>query len=234
MTPVEHLSQVRQGLGRGSYVRSVNFHNTPAYRTVTYRRQLAWYARHFTGVNDQELTAFLTTGRWQKCKPGLILAFYNGYRNNFDVMKPLLDHYGFTGWFFVPTDFVNAAPKDQRAFAAGHNMRVMPEEHSGDRLALSWDELRVLDCAHVVASHTKTHTKISHENVDALREELIGPQLEFAKQLGHHVRALAWLWGSPFGVFPVADKLVLEAHYSLLFSNYKIQRVQAQDGLDPK
>lgn len=220
------LSSLRHGLTQGAYVRSVNYHSTPATHKDQYEQQLELYANHFTGVGESDLATFLTTKEWSKDKPGLIFAFYNGYRNNYDVMKPLLEHYGFTGWFFIPTEFVSTVSSEQRAFAAEHNIRIAPHEYPDERVAIDWTEVRTLDSEHVVASHTKTHTQVSLHDRGELFREIVGAQHDFTRQLGHPVKAFAWLWGGEFGMNPKADNLVLEAGYSFLFSNYKIQRVQ--------
>ena len=219
------LAALHSALAQGGYIRSVNYHSTPARCADAYERELEAYARQFAGVSEGELEAFLRTGHWPKSKPGLILACYNGYRNNYDVMRPLLERYGFTGWFFVPTEFVNTAPAQQSAFAAAHAIRLTADEYPDGRVALDWDELRSLDAKHVIASHTKTHSRAALDDPSALEREIVGPQRDFCAQLGHPVRSFTWLWGSPFGLNEAADAFVLEAGYVSLFSNRAIQRL---------
>jgi peptidoglycan/xylan/chitin deacetylase (PgdA/CDA1 family) len=218
------FTSLKQGLSAGQYIRTVNFHNTPAHRTEQYEQQLEHYARHFSSVTEDDLETVLTTGQWCKAKPGLILAFYNGYRNNFDVMKPLLEHYEFVGWFFTPSEFVGTPPPLQKAFALEHTMRVVDEYEDG-RVALSWDEVRELEKQHVVASHTKTHSRITLDVARDLEREIVGSQQDFVRELGHPVKAFAWLLGSEYGVHKAADKYLHKAGYRYLFSNFKIQKL---------
>ena len=218
------FTSLKKGLGIGQYIRSINFHNTPAYRAEEYKRQLEFCQHYFSSVSEEDLESFLTTGQWHKDKPGLIPAFYNGYRNNFDVMKPLLERYGFVGWFFVPSEFVSTPPQLQRTVALEHTMRVL-DEYEDERVALSWDEVRELDKHHVVASHTKTHSKISLELAEDLEREIVASQHDFVKELGHAVKSFAWLFGSEYGVHKEADKYLHEAGYRYLFSNFKIQKL---------
>jgi peptidoglycan/xylan/chitin deacetylase (PgdA/CDA1 family) len=218
------FTSLRQGLSAGQYIRTVNFHNTPAYRVNEYERQLEHYARHFSSVTEDDLETVLTTGQWHKAKPGLILAFYNGYRNNVDVMKPLLERYGFVGWFFIPSEFVSTPPRLQKAFALEHTMRVL-DEYEDARVALSWDEVRELDKQHVIASHTKTHSRITFDATQDLEREIVGSQRDFERELGHFVKSFAWLFGSEYGVHEEADKYLHEAGYHYLFSNFKIQKL---------
>jgi peptidoglycan/xylan/chitin deacetylase (PgdA/CDA1 family) len=218
------FASLKRGLSVGQYIRTVNFHNTPAYRAKEYKQQLEHYARHFSSVTEADLELFLTTGQWHKTKPGLILVFYNGYRNNFEVMKPLLEHYGFVGWFFVASEFVNTPSHLQKRFALEHSIRVA-DDYEDARVALSWDEVRELDKSHVVASHTRTHSRIGLDSVADLEREIVGSQRDFERELGHSVKAFAWLFGSEYGVHAEADKFLHVASYRYLFSNFKIQKL---------
>ena len=58
------------------------------------------------------------------------------------------------------------------------------------------------------------------------REEVVGSQNEFKKQLGHPVRSFVSLFGPAYGENEVTDKLVDEAGYDFVFSNFKIQRIR--------
>jgi peptidoglycan/xylan/chitin deacetylase (PgdA/CDA1 family) len=207
----------------GAPLRVVNFHATPARRAAEYDRQLGELAERFSPCGEAELLRFLDTGAWPG-RPGVVLALYNGYRDNWDVMRPLLDRHGLVGWFFAVSGWTSCEPEGQETFARRHGIGLIEGEYPDGRHALSWDELRALDHAgHVVASHTRTHSRVT--DVGRLREEIVGSQEDFAQRLGHPVRALAWLGGAPLGERPEADGLVREAGYGLLFSNLKVQRL---------
>ncbi len=206
-------------------IRTVNFHNTPRARTAEYERQLGQYSRSFSAVSENDLDEYLKTGRWHKAKPGLIVAFYNGYRNNYDVGLPLLERYGFIGWFFVATGFVDTPPTEQLAFAAGHTLATVKDEYADGRYALSWNELRELDRKHVVASHTRNHAKLAEKDPKALNSEIVGPQHDFETHLRHRVRSFASLSGAPYGEQKDADTLIEAARYQFVFSNFTIQRL---------
>lgn len=214
----------------GAYplVRTVNFHNTSRARAAKYERELAHYSQAFSSVNEDELDEFAATGLWRKPKPGLVIAVYEGYRNGYDVLAPLLERYGFIGWFFVVTGFVNAAVEDQLSFTEGHRIRMQTREYQDGRYALTWDELRRLDGRHVIASHTRSHFQLSTLDPATLQWEIVGAQEDFQKHLGHKVRAFSSLKGPAYGENPPADRLVLEAGYNFVFSNLRIQRVSAR------
>jgi peptidoglycan/xylan/chitin deacetylase (PgdA/CDA1 family) len=214
---------VVRAFAEGAPLRVVNFHATPARRAADYDWQLAELAERFAPCGEEDLLDFLRTSAWPG-RPGVVVALYNGYRDNFDVMRPLLERHGLVGWFFAVTGWTDCDPGGQAAFAQAHGIGLVEGDCPGGRLALSWQELRALDRAgHVVASHTRSHSRVS--DLDAIEEEIVGSQEDFARGLGHPVRAFAWLMGAPFGENPLADAAVKRAGYELLFSNLRVQRL---------
>ncbi|MBC7477485.1 MAG: polysaccharide deacetylase family protein [Pseudorhodobacter sp.] len=200
-------------------LRVVNYHLTPATHAATYDREFAALAARYAPVTEDTLAAYLTTRHWPHPRPGVIPVFYNGYRNNYDVALPLLNKHHLTGWFMAVPGFTDAT--DQPAFAAAHNLSITDEYTT--RHALSWDELRHLDQTHVVASHTRTHSKPDAAN---LSDEIEGAQADFQQKLGHRVRSFAWLLGGRYGEHPAADAAVDRAGYEFLFSNLSVQRLK--------
>lgn len=208
-------------------IRAVNFHNTPARRRAEFQRQLAHCARHFAPVEEDDLDRYLASGRWHKDRPGVILAFYEGYRNGYDVIRPLLEQHGLTGWFFVITGFVDAPVADQRDYALAHGIEMETREYDDGRYALSWEEIRELDQRHVIASHARSHRPIAEMSADDRRAEIEGSQDRFRSELSHPVRTFV-SWGGPaYGEHAPTDALVDAAGYRFQFSNFRIQRLAA-------
>lgn len=203
----------------------VNYHLTPAARAEVFDREFAALAARYAPVREDDLAEYLATGRWPMGRDGVIPVFYNGYRNNFDVARPLLDKHGLTGWFMAVTGFTDCPVAGQRDFAAAHRLAVTGEYPDG-RHALSWDEIRALDKGHVVASHTRNHTRVGLDDPVAVDSEIVGAQQDFRRELGHPVRAFAWLFGGKYGENPVADGAVDRAGYEFLFSNFAVQRLR--------
>ena len=211
-------------------VRAMNFHNTPARRLDAFDRQLAHCARHFASVDEDDLDRYLASGRWRKDKPGLVLAFYEGYRNGYDVIQPLLERHGLTGWFFVITGFVDAPVADQLDYALAHGIEMETREYDDGRYALSWEEIRELDQRHVIASHARSHRPIAEMSADDMRVEIVGSQDRFRSELGHPVRTFV-SWGGPaYGEHAPTDALVDAAGYRFQVSNYRVQRLTSTAG----
>lgn len=217
---------LQQGFLRGSFVKTLNFHNTPHASAEHYERQFAFYRQHFSGVSEADLDAFFATGRWHKPKPGLIPAFFDGYRNNYEVGAKLAEAYGFTGWFFLPSAFMGTPVEAQLAFTERYLINVVHEYEDG-RVAMSWDEVRDLARrGHVVASHTQTHSLLTQASPDELlQREIIESKAQLERETGRDVAAFAWLYGSEYGVDPRADDYLRRAGYRYLFSNFKLQKL---------
>lgn len=207
-------------------VRAVNFHNTPARRRPELDRQLAHCARYFSPVTEDDLESYLASGRWHKNRPGIILAFYEGYRNGYDVVRPLLEKHGMTGWFFVITGFVDCPVDEQLGYALAHGIEMETREYDDGRYAMSWEEIRKLDGRHVIASHARSHRPIADMEASEQHAEVTGSQDRFVAELGRPVRSFVSWGGPPYGEEPAVDRLVDDAGYQFQFSNYRIQRLR--------
>jgi len=212
-------------LAGGPVIRAVNFHHTPRRRAGWYREQLRRLAERFAPVTEGDLEGYLATGRWEKAKPGVIIGLYEGYRNGYDVMRPMLEEFGLVGWFFVITGFVKAAAGEQLAFAGAHDIGLEGREYEDGRHALSWGELRELERGHVVASHGRSHVWLEGLEDGAREGEVIGSQRDFEENLGHGVRTFVSYGGPAHGVYAKTDALVERAGHGLVFSNLQVQRL---------
>jgi peptidoglycan/xylan/chitin deacetylase (PgdA/CDA1 family) len=138
----------------------------------------------------------------------MILAFYEGYRNGYDVILPLLEKYRLTGWFFVITGFVDASPADQLRYADLHGIDMASREYDDGRYALSWNELMDIDRKHVVASHALSHEELAPMDDAARRAEVLGSQETFLRNLGHPVRTFVSRGGPAYGDHDATDRLI--------------------------
>jgi peptidoglycan/xylan/chitin deacetylase (PgdA/CDA1 family) len=164
----------------------------------------------------------------------VILNFFDGFRDNFEVVAPILDRLGMIGWFFVVSGWVTTPPGRQRSFATRHSIDLPYHEEDlppDGRLALSPDELRDLaGRGHVVASHTRTHVSASPGFIlrlssEAPEREAVASKRDLEQITGQPVCALAWLEGTALGANVGADDALASAGYGLLFANHAVQRV---------
>lgn len=220
------IGELQDTYAHNPVIRAVNFHSTPRARAAQYEKQLEAYSRAFSSVNEAELIEYLATGHWPKARPGLIVSVFEGYRNSHDVLAPLLEKYGFVGWFWLITGFLNAPVPQQREFADHHDIDMQTHEYPDGRYALTWDEVRALARRHVIACHTRSHTLLAALPVAEQRVEVVGPQEDFRRELGRPARAFVSLTGPSYGENPVTDRLIEEAGYELVLSNFRVQRIR--------
>ena len=231
-TTVVPYTKLYRALADGRYVRAVNFHATPPRLADSLKEQLSMLAGRFAPVSYDDLVGLMTTGDWPHERPGVVLNFFDGFRDNFEVAAPILDRLGLVGWFFVVSGWVATPPREQRSFAARHLIDLPYDEEDlppDGRLALSPDEVGALaERGHVVASHTRTHATASPELVPnpppaALEQEVAASQRDLERLAGLPVRALAWREGTPLGASTRADEALADTGYELLFANHAVQ-----------
>ncbi len=217
-------------LGAGNHLRVVNFHATPRASAPSLRRELASFARTHDPVGAADLDAYFTTGRWPMARPGLLPVFYEGYRDGFDVVAPVLDEVGLTGWFMVCTGWVDTPPQHQEAYAHAHHLGLTAADAGRDRLALSWEEITALSRRHVVTPHTASHAQaVDIRTAADVEREINQPKKRIDAATGLSAPATAWLHGTHHGLVPFADSAVVAAGYRYVFSNTMVQRVAAGD-----
>jgi peptidoglycan/xylan/chitin deacetylase (PgdA/CDA1 family) len=206
-------------------IRLLNLHNTPFSRQADLRRVLTACSRNFTTVSADLLEEYCQTGRWSGEKPGLVIAFYNGYRNNYDVAAQLLDELGLIGWFFVATDFVALPAAEQPEFCRTHTMRGLAGEYPDDRLALSPEQLLLLSRRHEVCSHTASHRIVFSDQSEPaeLHREIVGSAQALAGWTGKRPAGFCWLGGEQSDQCPATHPYLATAGYRFLFGSRSIE-----------
>ena len=207
----------------GKHIRVVNYHGTPASQSMEFERQLRWLRKWYVETDLNELKLFLSGEEWKKPRPGLIISFDDGKRNNFDVAKPLLEKYGFIGWFFIPAGWVNASKEEQ--FEEQKDDHDLVAEYQNDRLIVNGDELHTLLKKHVVGCHTHTHHRMRSSDEDfTLRKEIVSSKELLERILGQEQTIFCWVGGEEVHYTRAAATLIKDAGYQFAFTtnNYPI------------
>jgi peptidoglycan/xylan/chitin deacetylase (PgdA/CDA1 family) len=200
-----------------AFVRAVNYHGTIPAHAQQLERQLAFLAKHFRGVGLTELLALLESGEWPHAKPGLLVTFDDGLRTNFDVARPLLEKYGFTGWFFVPVGFADCAASEQQQYANTHDIRSGFSYDDG-RVCMSWSELKELSARHEVGCHTMQHRRMPASVAPAdMRHEIIDAKRVMESRMGREIPTFCWVGGEEENYSALAASLIREAGFRVAF-----------------
>ncbi len=217
----------------------------PAHLADAFESQLGFFAKRFVSVGPAELRE-LHHGTWRHPKPGLLLTFDDGFRSHADVVAPLLEKYGFTGWFNVPVGFVETPPADQRTFARAHQIVPAASAGASERIALSWGDLSRLDGRHEICCHTWNHRRLSATlSGRELEHEIIDSKRRLEQGLGHEVRAFTWVGGEEWAYSQPAADVIRAAGYEIAFMTnnavirphdelLQIQRTNVEASFDPR
>lgn len=211
-----------------AYIRIVNYHNTLPSDRERIAAELESFGRHFSPVTVADMDEFFATRRWPKEKPGLIPAIYEGYRNQYDVITPLLDRYKMTGWYFIPSFFIDVPPGEQLAYGQKNELPVaQPGMYRDGRVAMSWGEIAEVAKRHEICCHTGSHYQISLDASDEeMHREIVGAKLRLEEQTNRSVSVFSWLWGEEYNYNIRAHKFFEEAGYKYVVSNLKMEKIK--------
>lgn len=201
-----------------SFIRAVNYHSTPHDTSALLEEQLRFYQNNYSPVSLEDLKRFFETGRWFKTKPGLIISFDDGIYNNYSVAAPLLEKYGFVGWFFICPDFCNTVISEHVTFATEHKIYKAEPLEKG-RLSLSWEEIKGLSRHHVIGNHTRTHCRFwPTVTQEQMVVEIMGGKRILEDKLGCSIDVFCWVGGETGTYNEEAMRIVKEAGYRFAFT----------------
>jgi peptidoglycan/xylan/chitin deacetylase (PgdA/CDA1 family) len=206
---------VQRALAR-PMIRAVNYHSVAARDEKAFERHLEHYAARYDDVSLEELAAFLR-GEWQPRRPGIIISSDDGLRTDHDVMAPALERFGFTGWFFVPSDLIVLPAGEQVGAATA--ARVTPLEVSGEgRVFMSPAEVRDLAQRHVIGCHTASHVRLSSAlDPQRLHAEIVESRRKLEAHTGTAIDVFCWVGGEDGSYSRSAATVIRDAGYGFSF-----------------
>lgn len=140
--------------------------------TEMFEKQLAYLqSKGYNTISFEQLGNNLTWNAALPKKP-VILSFDDGWENQYIYALPLLQKYGFTATFFVPTANI------------GHHH------------ILNWDEIKKIDRAGmVIGAHSITHPFLNKITEDEAKKEIVESKQTIEKNLGKTVYDFAYPYG---------------------------------------
>ena len=152
-------------------IRVINYHRTPDNELATFKKQLAYYQKHFENIDYETFASFMK-GDIHLSKPGIILSFDDGLLNNYENAAKLLEQYHLTGWFFVSTG-------------------LCTEPY------MSYEDMKnLIKRNHVIGCHTYTHHRMDEQDTEELlQHEIVDAKNDLEKALDHPVDVFCWCGG---------------------------------------
>lgn len=207
------------------FIRAVNYHDVPPSQADAFEAQLKYYMQHFEIVGPSGLEA-MATGRWAWRRPGLVLSFDDGLRSHADVVAPLLERHGLTGWFMVPVGFIDESPEKQALYASEHSIEHSDYNYGDPRIAMTWVDIRRMAELHEIGCHTWSHRRLVDSlSADDLRFEIPEAKRRLEAKLGRVAHTFCWVGGEEFSYSHAAACVIAEAGFRFSFmSNNQVIR----------
>ena len=174
-----------------NYVRIVNYHDVAAENAVIFEKHMQWYAQNYENVDVNKLADFLQGNYLFKKSPGIMLTFDDGFSGNFDNACPILDKYGYTGYFFVSTGLIG--------LTGYMNKRQL---------------LELATKKHVIGCHTYTHHRINiNDDEKTLQKEIVQAKTDLEDILGLSVHFFGWVGGEEESYTKSAAEVIRSSGY---------------------
>lgn len=188
---------------RRGYVLPVNYHVTPSAQAANFERHLEFHRRHFENASSVRLDRVLAG---VAAGPAILLAFDDGYRDNYEIAAPLLEKHGFTGWFFVSS----GRHRDGAA-------RTVDGEKADD--FMSFAEMRDLIArGHVVGCHSHSHRRLGPAlDAATLAVEIVESRKLLQDALSDPVDDFCWVGGEEWSYSAPAARVIERAGYRRAF-----------------
>jgi peptidoglycan/xylan/chitin deacetylase (PgdA/CDA1 family) len=137
----------------------------------TFRAQLSWLKEHgYYTIDLYDVIEVLVTGD-EPPEKAVVLTFDDGYIDNYEYAYPILEEFGFTGTFFIATEFIDFEYK-------GYMTWEMIEEMAAK--------------GHRFESHTKSHPDLSILKRNGHVWQILGSQETLAAHIGYKPRFIAY------------------------------------------
>ena len=167
-----------------------------------------FFRRHFRVVRLSEQVAGCRQGRGMGGT--LSITFDDGYRDNFEVVAPILRSLRLPATFFLATAFIGtdyAPPWDQ-------HLTRQPGW-------MSWEQVRSLrDQGFEIGAHTDEHIDLATRDPDAVRAELARCRTKIQEALGAPPTLFAYPFGGRENMSPAALELVREAGFECCLASF--------------
>lgn len=173
-----------------------------------FERHCRFYRRHFRVVPLGELVQRLEHGR--PVGRHLAITFDDGYRDNFEHARPVLEKLSLPATFFLVSGWIGSAvvPRWDSVRGVRHPW-------------MSWDQVRTLHRAGFeIGAHTRTHVDLGAVSPEVARDEVVGARLELERQLGSRVESFAYPYGGRGDVTEANRDVVRDAGFRCCCSSF--------------
>lgn len=151
----------------------------------TFERHCRFFSRYFTVVALRDLVDKLEQGA--PIDRHLAITFDDGYRDNYENARPVLERLNLPATFFIVSDWVGTetVPPWDRQRRVRHPW-------------MGWDEVCDLHArGFEIGAHTRTHPDLGRASQAHAYQEIAGARRVLEDRLGSPVRSFAYPYGGP-------------------------------------
>lgn len=187
---------------KNNYIRVVNYHEIYKNEISQFEEHLQLFGKLFENCNYEDFKKFLAGEKVFYNKPGIMITFDDGFVGNYMNAAPLLEKYGFSGYFFVSYGLL-----DQDKYMSKEQI------------------LGLRDRGHYIGSHTYTHHRMNlKDNEEVLQHEIFESKIALQRLMGTEVEIFCWVGGEKGTYTRCAFEKIKEAgyRYSMMTNSYPV------------
>lgn len=115
----------------------------------------------------------------------IIITFDDGLQESIDNSVPILEEYGFSAVYYIPTNYV------------GKTSSWLAPELGIEFPIISWQTIKILDTnGFQIGGHSMTHPHLANLSEEQCYSELLGSRKNIEDRLGHEVLHMSYPYGS--------------------------------------
>ena len=208
-----------RSLFHNKYIIVVTYHDTPRVYLKQFEKQLTFFKKYFSNCTKSDLSLFLKSGVWKKAKPGIIITFDDGLMSNYNIAKPLLEKFGFSGWFMIPAQILELDAKSQYYFLKNSKIDVALDENATGIFMTSSNVRSLAEFGHEIVCHSYSHPRLSSELSQAeLDREIQYSKKRLENTTGGEVDCFAWVGGEEEAYSSAALRKMIQSDYKFVFA----------------
>lgn len=163
--------------------------NELSVRIDEFRKQVRWlHDMGFRNMRISELESLLERNEPLPDNRHVVFSFDDGYEDNFTTVVPILKEFGYTGMFYLATDFVGSEkmyPRDRKESGRVEHNRI-----------LNWDQVsQMLKDGMEIGSHTMTHAILTEIPDETIWQEINGSKKTLEAKLDVDITSFSYPGG---------------------------------------
>lgn len=177
-----------------NYIRVINYHEVYPHERENFCQQFKYFKEQFVNCDYNCFVDFLKGKFVFKNKPGIMISFDDGYKGNYDIAAPILEEFGFTGWFMVSSGNIG------NEYMTENNISELKKR------------------GHVIGCHSFSHHRMNvSDSDDILYKEIIYAKERLEDIVNDEINIWCWCGGEKGTYTSNAYKYIKKAGYKYGF-----------------